>query len=56
MKENLKPYVYKQRERKSDLVLFVERAGELLYEARLRCRALEPKGNRVLIGRISFMQ
>ena len=56
MKENLKPYVYKQRERKSDLVLFVERAGELLYAARLRCRALEPQGNRVLNGRISCMQ
>ena len=51
MKEYLKPYVYKQWERKSDHVLFVERAGELLYVARLRCRAPEPQGNRVLNGR-----
>ena len=40
MKENLKPYVYKQRKLyvaiQSDLVLFVERAGELPYVARLR--------------------
>ena len=40
MKENLKLYVYKQREDyveiQFDLVLFVERAGELLYVARLR--------------------
>ena len=47
MKENLKPYAYKQREHngsnaRCDLVLFVERAGELLYVARLRCRAPEP--------------
>ena len=40
MKENLKPYAYKQRERyagngKRDLVLFVERAGELQCVARL---------------------
>ena len=39
MKENLKLYVYKQREDyvaiQFDLVLFVERAGELLYVARL---------------------
>ena len=40
MKENLKPYAYKQREHDGaipcDLVLFVERAGELRYVARLR--------------------
>ena len=40
MKENLKPYVYKQMELKreqspSDIVLFVERAGELRGVARL---------------------
>ena len=33
----MKPYVYKQIERfiKLDIVLFVERSGELLYMARL---------------------
>ena len=37
MKENLKPYVYKQWEREEcDRVLFVERAGELQWHARLR--------------------
>ena len=36
MKKNLKPYVYKRRKRYSDLVLFVERAGELRCVARLR--------------------
>jgi len=37
VKENLKPYAYKQREHylKCDLVLFVERASELRYAARL---------------------
>ena len=37
MKENLKPYVYKQRTHylKCYLVLFVERASELRYAARL---------------------
>ena len=35
VKENLKPYVYKRRKRYSDLVLFVERAGELRCVARL---------------------
>ena len=33
-----------------DLVLFVERAGELRYVARLSNKVTEPKGNRVLIG------
>ena len=31
-----------------DRVLFVERSGELLLQARLRSKRLEPKGNRVL--------
>ena len=35
-------------------VLFVERSGELLYVARLRTRGPEPKGNRVLTGRIKL--
>ena len=36
MKENLKPYVYKQSKHiKCDGVLFVERSGELLMPARL---------------------
>ena len=34
-----------------DRVLFVERSGELLLQARLRPERLEPKGNRVLIAR-----
>ena len=37
MKKNLKPYAYKQWEHiKCDRVLFVERASELRYAARLR--------------------
>ena len=41
MKQNLKPYAYKQREgyvRKDmpDLVLFVERAGELRYSSEVK--------------------
>ena len=52
MKENLKPYVYKQLKSVSegirlDSVLFVERSGELLTHARLRYEVPEPKGNRV---------
>ena len=52
MKENLKPYAYKQRERnvrkgRRDLVLFVERAGELRCVARLSGEAAEPKRKRV---------
>ena len=36
VKENLKPYVYKQMKRESlDIVLFVERSGELRIVARL---------------------
>ena len=58
MKENLKPYVYKQLKSVSegirlDSVLFVERSGELLTHARLRYEVPEPKGNRVLRGRSS---
>ena len=34
-----------------DRVLFVERTGELQYDARLRTKGLEPQGNRVLKGR-----
>jgi len=37
--------------RECDVVLFVERASELLYAARLRRSAPEPQGNRVLTGR-----
>ena len=53
MKENLKPCVYKQRERglKRDFVLFVERSGELRMLARLSGEAAEPKGNQVSNGR-----
>ena len=53
MKENLKPCVYKQRERglKRDFVLFVERAGELRGAARLSISDAEPKRKRVLNGR-----
>ena len=49
MKENLKPCVYKQREREErrDLVLFVERTGELRYVARLSAEGAEPKRKRV---------
>ena len=38
MKENLKPYVYKQREHDltCDLVLFVERTGELLLRSKVK--------------------
>ena len=35
----------------SDGVLFVERANELRCAARLSTSGVEPKGNRVLIGR-----
>ncbi|WP_201774936.1 hypothetical protein [Clostridium aceticum] len=35
-----------------DRVLFVERANELWYVARLSTSGTEPKGNRVLIGRL----
>ena len=54
MKENLKPCVYKQRERglKRDFVLFVERTGELRYVARLSAKGVKPKRKRVRIGRI----
>jgi hypothetical protein len=37
-----------------DRVLFVERTGELRYDARLRTEGPEPQGNRVLIGRIKY--
>ena len=53
MKENLKLYVYKLRKDywKFDLVLFVERAGELRGVARLSILDVEPKRKRVLNGR-----
>ena len=46
MKENLKPYVYKQIKgvMLPDIVLFVERSGELLYVARLSTRRYEAEG------------
>ena len=52
MKENQKPYVYKQLKSDTeryrlDSVLFVERSGELLSHARLRYEVPEPKGKRV---------
>jgi len=49
VKEYLKPYVYKQREHNTecDLVLFVERAGELRCAARLSYEVAEPKRKRV---------
>lgn len=34
-------------------VLFVERSGELRWLARLSTKGVEPKGNQVLIGRMS---
>ena len=54
MKENLKPYAYKQTQPRGGVVLFVERAGELLYYARLSGKAAEPKRKRVLRGRIKY--
>ena len=54
VKENLKPYVYKQIERdlKCDIVLFVERSSELLCMARLSIKEdMEPKRKRVWKGR-----
>ena len=55
MKENLKPYAYKQTEHyiMCDVVLFVERAGELRCVARLSDEVAEPKRKRVLVVRIS---
>ena len=49
MKENLKPYAYKQMEHdfSCDIVLFVERAGELRCAARLSDTVAEPKRERV---------
>ena len=48
VKKNLKPYVYSQMESQElDIVLFVERSGELHLQARLRYEVLKPKGNRV---------
>ena len=54
MKENLKPCVYKLWNiyKKMNRVLFVERSGELRILARLSSQAAEPKGYRVLIGRV----
>ena len=51
MKQNLKPCVYKHTEHhECDVVLFVERSGELIFAARLSISDTEPKGNRVLIA------
>ena len=36
-----------------DRVLFVERSGEYMEQARLRSSGPQPKGNQVLRGRIS---
>ena len=56
MKQDLKPYAYEQTQHylKCGVVLFVERAGELLYYARLSGKAAEPKRKRVLRGRIKY--
>ena len=40
-----------QRALRLDVVLFVERSGELIYAARLSVKDTEPKGNRVLKAR-----
>ena len=59
MKKNLKPYVYKQRENyvaiQFDLVLFVERANELWYAARLRCWSIGAVGKPSLKRASSYM-
>ena len=49
MKENLKPLAYKQTEHKQecDVVLFVERAGELRCVASLSDTVTEAKRKRV---------
>ena len=51
MKENLKPCAYKQTEDygaiQSDVVPFVEWAGELRFDARLSVKDTEPKRKRV---------
>ena len=44
-------FTSRQSTLKCDVVLFVERSGELLYVARLSTEGTKPKGNRVLIGR-----
>jgi len=58
VKEYLKPYVYKQRKYglKYDLVLFVERAGELFYVARLRCLSIGAAGKPSLNRAYSCME
>ena len=40
-------FTSRQRALRLDVVLFVERSGELIYVARLRYSVPEPKGNRV---------
>ena len=52
MKENQKPYVYKQLKSDTeryrlDSVLFVERSGELHCPARLSMKHAEPEGYQV---------
>ncbi len=44
-------FTSRQRTIKSDVVLFVERSGELLYVARLSTRRYEAEGKPSLIGR-----
>ena len=57
MKENLKPRVYKLwKHYECNRVLFVERSGELRMQARLMTKGQEPKGNQVLIGRLSLYE
>jgi hypothetical protein len=56
VKENLKPCVYKLRERnikKRGRVLFVERSGELFVQARIRLRITGSEGKPSLNRAIS---
>ena len=55
VKENLKPCVYKLWEHLMSATAYFCRnlPGELRWLARLNGRAVEPKGNQVLRGRIS---
>ena len=45
-------FTSRQSTLRCDVVLFVERSGELFYMARLSTEGMKPKGNRVLIARI----
>ena len=45
-------FTSRQSTLRCDVVLFVERSGELFYMARLSTEGTKPKGNRVLIARM----